>query len=555
MTDQPKPFSISLPSRSGHGIERIETPQSIIVIGANGSGKTRLGSWIELQSEQEGFIHRISAQKSLRMPEAVSTSRLKEAENTLLIGQSKLTGSVVYTKSGNRWGSDPDIHPLDDFQILMMYLFTEESEKSIEYRRQSSISEYRVDPPQTKLDIIRKIWKAIHPHRSLIIKSGTIETKIEGATDYTYNASKMSDGERVSFYLIGQCLAAPENGIIIIDEPELHIHKSIQSKLWQMIESERSDCAFIYLTHDINFATSKFDAVKIWLKSYDGARWEWEIISPSDDLPEDLTLEILGNRRSVIFVEGENGSHDIALFQLMYVDSLIIPRGSCSQVIISTKAFRTSPLLHHLNIHGIIDRDRRVEGEISLLKKDDISVLKVAEMENLFCTPEVLRVLCENLHHDFNVKYEEITNFVFDRLRSEINLQSSLHTISEIKHRLNLLSDKSKSASEIKSDLDALVTGIDVQAIFSDCEQTLQKALDDQDYVAVLRLYNRKSLASQIAPILGLKGEALIEYVLRILKGPDSQPMRKALMAYLPPMQPALAHVDPESHSGSSHTI
>lgn len=46
--------------------------------------------------------------------------------------------------------------------------------------------------------------------------------------DKIYNSSEMSDGERVIFYLIGQCLAVPENGIIVIDEPELHLHKSVQ---------------------------------------------------------------------------------------------------------------------------------------------------------------------------------------------------------------------------------------------------------------------------------------------------------------------------------------
>ena len=48
-----------------------------------------------------------------------------------------------------------------------------------------------------------------------------------------YNASMMSDGERVALYLISQCLIAPDDYIIIIDEPEIHLHPE-----WQLIFAE-----------------------------------------------------------------------------------------------------------------------------------------------------------------------------------------------------------------------------------------------------------------------------------------------------------------------------
>lgn len=41
----------------------------------------------------------------------------------------------------------------------------------------------------------------------------------------------MSDGERVIFYLIGQCLAVRENGIVVIDEPELHLNRALLNRL------------------------------------------------------------------------------------------------------------------------------------------------------------------------------------------------------------------------------------------------------------------------------------------------------------------------------------
>jgi ABC-type branched-subunit amino acid transport system ATPase component len=72
-----------------------------------------------------------------------------------------------------------------------------------------------------------------------------------------YKASEMSDGERAIFYMIGQTLAAAENSLLIFDEPELHVHRSIMDKLWDDLEAARQDCAFVFITHDLEHRTLK----------------------------------------------------------------------------------------------------------------------------------------------------------------------------------------------------------------------------------------------------------------------------------------------------------
>ena len=86
----------------------------------------------------------------------------------------------------------------------------------------------------------------------------------------------MSDGERVVLYLIGQCLSLPENSVIIIDEPETHLHKSLVDKLWNKIEAQTPNKLLLYITHDLEFAASRTDATKIWVKEYNGSnQWLW----------------------------------------------------------------------------------------------------------------------------------------------------------------------------------------------------------------------------------------------------------------------------------------
>ncbi|MGL4879837.1 MAG: hypothetical protein ACRC8K_02080 [Waterburya sp.] len=61
---------------------------SLLLIGANGSGKTRFGTWIEIDSInfQKHPVHRISAQKSLSMLDSVVPMAIDVAEKNLLYG-------------------------------------------------------------------------------------------------------------------------------------------------------------------------------------------------------------------------------------------------------------------------------------------------------------------------------------------------------------------------------------------------------------------------------------------------------------------------------------
>jgi type IV secretory pathway ATPase VirB11/archaellum biosynthesis ATPase len=71
LTEMPlnsKTHELVLPGSNPEENNRIVSQQSILFIGANGSGKTRLGTWIELEGKQDSRVHRISAQKSLSMP-------------------------------------------------------------------------------------------------------------------------------------------------------------------------------------------------------------------------------------------------------------------------------------------------------------------------------------------------------------------------------------------------------------------------------------------------------------------------------------------------------
>jgi ABC-type cobalamin/Fe3+-siderophores transport system ATPase subunit len=475
---------------------------SLVIIGANGTGKTRLGTWLDLKSPFWEKSLRISAQKSLAMPSSVQPRSIDEALNNLIYGYEN--GNITY-KVNHRWQNEKSAtHFLNDFDKLMVYLFSEEMDANAKYTHESRGSVEKIEPPLTKIAILKEMWESLLPHRELVIGGAKIETRVKGEEAGLYNSSQMSDGERVIFYLIGACLSAPENGVIIIDEPEIHIHKSLQYPLWKSLEAVRNDCLFVYITHDVDFASSQTDATKIWLKNYDGKSWEWAEISKEEGFSEELLLEIMGSRRKVIFVEGESGSHDISLYRILFPNHLIIPRGSCTKVISDIRTLRKLPNLHHLDIIGIIDRDRRVEEEIVSLQRDGIYVLPVAEVENLFCTEEIISFCCDLLARNYIDDIETIKKEIFKTFNSEIENQLSLRVISEVKFKLNALDEKGKGSEQIQRKIKDLIDSIDVDGVYSSFAAVFNKVYEERNYRELLKYYNRKSLKDKIGKALGV---------------------------------------------------
>ena len=528
--------TIILPNATG-GNESVQTPQSLLLIGANGSGKTRLGSWIEINSPQKQLVHRISAQKSLSMPDSTTTQSIEIAEKSLLYGRQDWS----YQNKILKWGNKPSTALLSDYEKLMVYLFSEETEENAKFKNACKASPSRVEPPITKIDRVKEIWERILPHRELIIGGLRIQTRINGQENKIFNSSEMSDGERVIFYLIGQCLAAPNDGIIVIDEPELHLHKSVQAPLWDAIEKLREDCLFVYLTHDVDFAAAKEMSKRIWLKSFNGQHWEWEIINEDENLPNDLLIEILGSRKPVVFVEGENGSYDVSLYRELLPKFLVIPRGNCTQVIQSVKALKANSQMHHLDVFGLIDRDRRAPVEINKLEQDSIFVLRVAEVENLFCTKEVLEIVSNRLARDPVADFQRVSNTIFSRVQAELDTQVSLRVSGEVKFQLNMFDTSQKGAYDIATALQNLVANIDVNCIYSDVYNLYNSVLQSKDYEQLLALYNRKTLSSQVSSILGLANRSLPETVVRLAKRDCKDSITTALKPYFGNFQQYMA--------------
>jgi len=526
-------YDIILPKSDGTpGNETISTENNIILLGANGAGKTRLSVRIEELTQNQITVHRISAQKALNIPDYAVIKNLEQAEKELIFGRSDEHANIQQ-KLGSRWGRKPVTFLLNDYEKLLSLLFAKTAERDRCYTSNAKESQEYSEVPKAPIDIIIELWNSIMPHRELTFLDGRVITKKEGATEY--HGQEMSDGERVALYLIGQCLCLPENSVIIIDEPEIHLHKSLVDKLWNKIESQVQNKLLIYITHDLEFAASRTDAMKIWIKEYNGNNnWLWEKIPVDENLPEGLMLEIIGNRKNVVFCEGESGNLDSTIYQLIYPDFHIIPRGGGAKVIEATKAFTANESLHHLTAYGIIDSDYKDRSEITALQGHNIYTISVAEIENLFCIEPIIRIISEHLELNADDITNEVINFLIEALNSEFEVQVSSKSEKIIQYKLGAFSKESNSEQGLTDGLATTLGKIDIPAIYEESRVIYQKAIDNRNLEELLLIYNRKSLPDRISGIFGLGNREYGKLLVRMLKGTHQAEIVTALKEYLP---------------------
>jgi hypothetical protein len=525
-------MSLRFPSKSpGGAIVEVVHPSRTVVIGANGSGKTRLGIWLEEQNQGHIPVHRIGAQKALALPDYAEVKNVEQAERELHFGRSDQHASPS-RKVHDRWGGNPATHLLDDYNRLLALLFAKDCERDRIHTQQTRELAAYVPVPDSAIDNIVKLWGYLMPHRTISFHDGKVI--VNKGTSAEYHAKEMSDGERVTLYLLGQCLTAPPDSLVIVDEPELHLHKSLMDKLWNKVEELCPDKSIVYITHDLDFAASRYGTTKFWVQSYASGAWTWSELPTDEALPESLVLELVGNRKPVLFCEGERGGLDHSLYQLCYPNFHVVPVGSGEKVVESVKALNANPALHSLTAFGIIDRDYRADDEIVGLEKHQVFAIPFAEVENLLCNELVLSYIAQVLARDPVETINVVAEFVGKSLASELELQITQFAARRIRYHLSCFSAASNDRSGLQAGVSALMGKLDIPSVIAEAESRFNAALQGKQIDQMLQVYNRKSLADQVSLCLGLKHAEYRELILRLSKGPQAREILERFLNYLP---------------------
>lgn len=517
------------PKISGKPDEIPPEERRVIIIGANGAGKSRFTERLAENMPERAF--RLSALRAMYERRESDPSPLSIDS---LYRRHPLT---ALSQSGERESSQ--------LERLLSLLMQDEMLNLLSYKLSAS-SNPKVSLPTTNLDRVVRLWQEIFPGNKVLIENGRMIFSQPGHSmsegDYVAPSRswlKLSAGEQAVIYYIGAALYAPENAVIFVDSPELFLHPSILQDVWDHIETLRPDCTMVYTTHDLEFASSRDNAPVVWVREFDPERqlWDYDLLPPREGIPDEVYLAIIGARKPVLFIEGD-GVHSIdsKLYPLLFKNHTVKPLGSCNKVIEATRSFNDLGTFHHLDSYGIVDRDRRDPKEVAYLRGKKIMVPEVAEIENLLMLEEVVRTVAKRKHKNEDKVFNKVRHAMVGMFRTELRQQALLHTRHRVKRTMEYRVDgRFANIGMLEKHINSLLGEINPRGLYENYCREFQRYLNSEDYHSILKVFNQKAMipGSNVAGLCGLKSkEEYIKVILDILREDkaDAERIRRAML-------------------------
>ena len=520
-------ISISVPGPTGSCNIQLAPGEILYVLGANGTGKSSL-------------VHRLNADnrtKSRWIP--------PHRRTWLQSGGSNLTAAKKEQQEANlqSLAIQPDARWIDRdaegrVNRAIFDLIQKRSQLSQEIAdafragdkvRGQELIERDEDPLVALGDLLTN---ANLPFELSVDRNATIVATKSGLGPYS--AAEMSDGERNALLLAAEVLTVQADTLILIDEPEQHLHRSIVSPLLSGLFSKRPDCMFVVSTHELTLPPDN-PASKILLVrscTYKGGTavgWDVDLVNSPLDIDEDLKTDVLGARRTVVFVEGERSSLDTPLYSLLFPCVSVIPRGTRKSVEDAVKSIRASNKLHWVNAYGIVDSDgRNTDKDVIELREAGIYPIEVYSVESIYFDQKLREEVAKRR-----------TNLTGDDVSSRLE-PASVAALNAIKtnadHLARLSVDRRLREEMLKhlpnsrtSPLDRPIQiHLDAPSILQRERQTLDELINGNDLDTIIQRYpiRRTGALDRISKQLGFDDES--EYsraVIQLLK--DDEDMLK----------------------------
>lgn len=516
--------------------EPIDGDGPIVLLGANGSGKTRLA----VQLAQNGTAEFIPALRNIAIPDQIPNWTLQMATNELQ--------NRANQRRNTYWEMVPDIDAL--FGKLW-------SSHAVEAMRVYDHVLQGAPPdelPDTVLTKTKELWKVVFPGRTITFTDFTARVTNDYLGAATYTAKHMSDGERTGLYLAGRVFDS-QHSLVVVDEPETHFHSRLAVRFWDALESLSPSKRFVYVTHDLSFALSRRDAKIILVRPNQPP----ELMDSKTGLPSDDVASILGAASfsvyasRLVFCEGrEEKSLDQELLRAWFNDreTALIPVGGCDSVKRCTAAFQTRSIVSGFVATGIIDRDHWPDEVLSNLA--NVHVLPVHEIESLYVLKPVFAAIAIHAGHKpetvdglyanaFAGFKQQMSGALANKLICERFKARSLMLIERAFATKVDFNDKGALRKVLIAEIPRTQPVTEPQTIWNDEEARVSAALATDDPTLFLKTLPGKPLVGPAASSLGLTKERYCELVKIGLGGASDiafQALHAALEAALNPYLP-----------------
>ena len=389
-------MNLHIPQISGHQLPiSLEASDRLFIVGANGSGKSALIQHF-VSSNRGKPIKRISAHRQTWFTSG-SIDLTPQRRKSFAVDSMNQE-----VRNEARWRDDDAQRKLS---VVLFDLVAKEN------ARARLIVDY---VGHGNMDEAKKVFdKSPSPFVQLnqLLGIGTLAVTLENSNDEEilarhqdsskpFSIALMSDGERSAAIIAATVLTVDPGTMLLIDEPERHLHRSIIEPFLSALFARRTDCPFVVSTHEIALPVANPKASVLMVRSCqwngtEAGAWDVELLEPNNVLPDDLKRAILGSRKKILFVEGKDTARslDLPLYHALFPGVSVVPKGSCTDVEKAVKGMRGSQDLHHVEAFGLIDRDNRDEEKVKQLAEDGVFPLDVYSVESLYyCSDAIATV-------------------------------------------------------------------------------------------------------------------------------------------------------------------
>ena len=372
----------------------VRTGGVIFLLGANGAGKSSL-------------IHRLKqpfGQRAVYLPGSRPSYFDNDSLSMTSASRKQLTMNLFHQDSlpDTRWRSasgttrnEKAVHDLQSAELGYDVSIT----RDIKAQGEGSPAIKRLLSRSSPLDKVNSLLEQANLPVRLLMDGSELKASRGPAV---YSFARMSDGERTALLFAAEVVSAAPASVFVVDEPELHLHRSIIVPLLKALMDERKDCAFIISTHELSLPGEVPGAGALLVRGCewsgdDVASWSIDIIADLAALPEDFRIDVLGSRKKMLFVEGAGAgrSLDFPIYSLLFPQVSVIAKESCKEVHRCVTGMVATRSEHHAAAFGMVDQDGMDAGRAADLKAQGVFPLPMFAVESLYYCSDVLTAVAQ----------------------------------------------------------------------------------------------------------------------------------------------------------------
>lgn len=460
-----------------------------------------------------------------------------------------------------------EIQYLDMYEFLVQQRFHYLRDLG-NYHNQKNNGNNLGDEPQDPIKPYEDLLSRLFPEYKFANVDEAIPTNlfIELPSKEVITFNDLSSGEKEVFFILSFFIRHNvENAIIVIDEPELHLHPELSRLLIRNIKSIRNGNQIWIATHNSEII-DEAGRDKVVYVTRDISTRKAKFVSGDNE--EDVIIQLknlfgysgyIGVAKNLVFLEGDNSSPDRKFYSTLFPrdnsNFKLIPSSGSDNLNRINGAILSimDANLGWMNFHLIRDRDYLTPTMVAKYRGHSsgrVFVLNKHEIENYLIDFDIISTVLMEIFNISKTK-EELKNVLFEiaiklssqvvrdmiSFRLNLNLKPQDFSIGKvlngdpyfnqqdstceiIEAKSNIIKEKFNSTStDINTALTTALSAESINTIISECENEVKSSLENGEWI---NLFPGKELLETLAKKLGISN--VISFQNSIIKEFASNP-------------------------------